>query len=80
MNAKWTVLGIARVAAAAAMLAVASLGSQAQAPYPNKPIKMIMPFAPGSGRAGRRRAAPGSVRPARGPREEPTPLLGDGRP
>ncbi|HYC36058.1 MAG TPA: tripartite tricarboxylate transporter substrate binding protein [Usitatibacter sp.] len=49
MNAKWTVFGMARAAVAMALLALASLGAQAQAPYPNKPIRMIMPFAPGSG-------------------------------
>ncbi len=34
---------------AAALLAMAGLDARAQSPYPSKPIKMVMPFAPGSG-------------------------------
>jgi len=50
MKLEWKSLRWMRVIAGAAMLAAASLGAQAQAPaYPAKPIRMIMPFAPGSG-------------------------------
>ena len=40
--------GVARVGLAAAVLLVA-LPAQAQTDYPNKPIKVIVPFAAGGG-------------------------------
>jgi tripartite-type tricarboxylate transporter receptor subunit TctC len=49
MKVTRTFLGLARAIVGAAALAAASVGVHAQAPYPSKAIKMIMPFAPGSG-------------------------------
>lgn len=42
-------ISYSRRALACILLAAAALGAHAQAPYPNKPIRIVVPFGPGSG-------------------------------